>query len=80
MAEAKTKKTEKVEKVEETKAEEKAPEVQEEVKRETPKKAAAPKADENWGIIHIYSSYNNTHLHVTDITGSETLLKLLVVW
>ncbi|MFW6285544.1 MAG: 30S ribosomal protein S11 [Nanoarchaeota archaeon] len=30
----------------------------------------------NWGIIHIYSSYNNTHLHVTDITGSETLVKV----
>lgn len=27
----------------------------------------------NWGIAHIYSSYNNTIVHVTDITGSETL-------
>lgn len=26
-----------------------------------------------WGICHIYSSYNNTILHVTDITGSETI-------
>lgn len=26
-----------------------------------------------WGIAHIYSSYNNTIIHVTDITGSETL-------
>lgn len=33
-------------------------------------------SNENWGIIHIYSSYNNTHLHVTDITGSETLVKI----
>lgn len=31
---------------------------------------------ENWGILHIYSSYNNTHLHVTDITGSETVAKV----
>lgn len=31
---------------------------------------------ENWGILHIYSSYNNTHLHVTDLTGSETLAKV----
>ncbi len=30
----------------------------------------------NWGILHIYSSYNNTHLHVTDITGSETIAKV----
>jgi small subunit ribosomal protein S11 len=28
-----------------------------------------------WGIVHIYASYNNTQLHVTDITGSETLAK-----
>ncbi len=26
-----------------------------------------------WGIAHIYSSYNNTIIHITDITGSETL-------
>lgn len=26
-----------------------------------------------WGVAHIYSSYNNTIVHITDITGSETL-------
>ncbi|HII17348.1 TPA: 30S ribosomal protein S11 [Candidatus Woesearchaeota archaeon] len=26
-----------------------------------------------WGIAHIYSSYNNTIIHLTDITGTETL-------
>ena len=26
-----------------------------------------------WGIAHIYSSYNNTIIHITDITGCETL-------
>jgi len=26
-----------------------------------------------WGIAHIYSSYNNTIIHITDITGSETI-------
>ncbi len=26
-----------------------------------------------WGVLHIYSSKNNTILHVTDITGSETI-------
>jgi len=26
-----------------------------------------------FGIAHIYSSYNNTLIHVTDITGAETL-------
>lgn len=26
-----------------------------------------------WGVAHIYSSYNNTLIHITDITGSETI-------
>ena len=28
-----------------------------------------------WGIAYIYSSYNNTIIHITDITGSETISK-----
>ena len=28
-----------------------------------------------WGIAHIYSSYNNTIIHITDITGAETIAK-----
>jgi small subunit ribosomal protein S11 len=31
------------------------------------------RAKELWGVLHIYSSKNNTILHVTDVTGSETL-------
>lgn len=31
------------------------------------------KKDIRWGIVHIYASYNNTIIHVTDITGTETL-------
>ena len=27
---------------------------------------------EKWGIAHIYSSYNNTIIHITDLTGAET--------
>lgn len=26
-----------------------------------------------WAVCHIYSSYNNTIIHVTDISGSETI-------
>lgn len=26
-----------------------------------------------WGIAHIYSSYNNTIIHITDITGTVTI-------
>jgi len=28
-----------------------------------------------WGIVYIYASYNNTIIHITDITGSETIAK-----
>jgi len=27
---------------------------------------------EKWGIAHIYSSFNNTIIHITDLTGAET--------
>jgi len=30
------------------------------------------KADK-WGVVHIYSSYNNTIIHITDISGAETI-------
>jgi|TARA_B100001750_G_scaffold201555_1_gene176354 small subunit ribosomal protein S11 len=26
-----------------------------------------------WGIVHIFSSYNNTIVHITDLSGSETI-------
>jgi len=29
-----------------------------------------------WGICHIYASYNNTMIHVTDITGSESIARV----
>jgi len=28
---------------------------------------------EKWGVVHIYSSYNNTIIHMTDISGAETI-------
>ncbi len=28
-----------------------------------------------WGIAHIYSSENNTIIHITDFTGAETISK-----
>jgi len=41
------------------------------------KTRAAPEAKkeeiEKWGIAHIYSSYNNTIIHMTDLTGAETV-------
>jgi small subunit ribosomal protein S11 len=61
-----------------------ATETVEEVKIETSEEAvvktteAAPtvtkkEGKEKWGIAHIYSSYNNTIIHITDLTGAETV-------
>ncbi|NIP62190.1 MAG: 30S ribosomal protein S11 [Nitrosopumilaceae archaeon] len=30
-------------------------------------------APEKWGIAHIFSSYNNTMIHMTDLSGGETV-------
>jgi small subunit ribosomal protein S11 len=30
---------------------------------------------QKWGVAHIYSSENNTMIHITDLTGSETISK-----
>ena len=34
---------------------------------------AEPSVQEKWGVAHIYSSYNNTIIHMTDLTGAETV-------
>ncbi len=28
-----------------------------------------------WGVVHIYSSLNNTIIHITDLTGAETVAR-----
>ena len=33
------------------------------------------KTEGRWGVAHIYSSYNNTIIHITDVTGTETLAR-----
>lgn len=35
----------------------------------------AKKKDKKWGIAHIYASYNNTIVHITDVTQSETIAR-----
>ena len=53
-----------------------ATETSEKAAAETSEKAAAvtkKEIKEKWGIAHIYSSYNNTIIHVTDLTGAETV-------
>ena len=34
---------------------------------------AKKEGPEKWGIAHIYSSYKNTIIHMTDLTGGETV-------
>ena len=33
------------------------------------------RTEDNWCIAHIYSSYNDTIIHITDITGSESIAR-----
>jgi small subunit ribosomal protein S11 len=33
------------------------------------------KRDLRWGVAHIFASYNNTIIHITDITGSESIAR-----
>ena len=40
---------------------------------ETKAQPEAKKGPDKWGIAHIYSSYNNTIIHMTDLTGAETV-------
>ena len=58
--------------VEETEApiEEEKTEAKVEAKSQPETKKEGP---EKWGIVHIYSSYNNTIIHLTDLTGGETV-------
>lgn len=36
----------------------------------------AGEVKEKWGIVNIYSSSNNTIIHITDVTGSETIARV----
>jgi len=51
-------------------------EPKEETKTETkaePKGETKTQGPLKWGIAHIFSSYNNTIIHMTDLTGAETV-------
>ena len=58
-----------------TEAVEEATEAVEKAATEAVKKTATvtkKETKDKWGIAHIYSSYNNTIIHMTDLTGAET--------
>jgi len=33
-------------------------------------------AEGKWGVAHIYASFNNTVITITDLTGAETIVKI----
>jgi small subunit ribosomal protein S11 len=37
--------------------------------------SSSSKKTEKWAVVHIYSSYNNTLIHITDISGAETIAR-----
>ena len=42
-------------------------------KKAKPEPEAKKEGPAKWGIAHIFSSYNNTIIHMTDLTGAETV-------
>ncbi len=68
--EAETQAEAKVEKEIETKQEAK---VEKEIKTKQEAKTESKEKKEKWGVVHIFSSYNNTIIHMTDLTGAETV-------
>ena len=36
---------------------------------------SSTKRTERWAVVHIFSSYNNTIIHITDISGAETIAR-----
>jgi small subunit ribosomal protein S11 len=34
-----------------------------------------PQSQDRWGVAHVYASFNNTVITVTDLTGAETIAK-----
>lgn len=66
------------EKPREEKAKEQKPK-EEAVEEETKKRERAREPEEGkrmrWGVAHIFSSYNDTIVHITDLTGAETIAR-----
>lgn len=36
---------------------------------------SSSKRSEKWAVVHIFSSFNNTLIHITDISGAETIAR-----
>lgn len=44
-------------------------------RRESKTEKIGRKREERWGLANIFSTSNNTRIHITDITGSETIAR-----
>ncbi len=44
-------------------------------RRERKTEKVGRKREERWGLANIFSTSNNTMIHITDITGSETIAR-----
>ncbi len=47
--------------------------VEKEIETKQQAKTESKEKKEKWGVVHIFSSYNNTIIHMTDLTGAETV-------
>jgi small subunit ribosomal protein S11 len=36
-------------------------------------KPVAQAKEDRWGVVHLFSSFNNTLVHITDLSGAETI-------
>ncbi len=78
---SKTEEQPEAEKSQKTEVESKPEEVETKPETETKKEEVKTKPEtetkkeesEKWGVAHIFSSYNNTIIHMTDLTGAETV-------
>jgi len=54
------------------------PEMEQETGEQTPAQASRPtqaRRRASWGVAHIFASYNNTIITLTDLTGAETIAR-----
>ena len=55
------------------KKEKKAPKTTRAPRKAKPERRGGRRTDEKWGVANIFSTSNNTMIHITDITGAETI-------
>ena len=75
-SEAETQKMDEDESIDDEKIEEEVQDEKVETKPKTKKsreEGSGTSEKEKWGVAHIFSSYNNTIIHMTDLTGAETI-------